>query len=73
MVLCVKKSFTKKFYKTNTRFEFLDPDYPSLEPVGSDPDPLGSGYGSGSENFEFIGSGSGSGFDNFKSGSVPGL
>jgi len=56
-----------------------------LEPVGSDPDPSGSGSGSGSENFEFIGfesgsenfefigSESGSGFDNFKSGSVPGL
>ncbi len=32
MVLCVKKLIRKKFYKTNTRFEFLDPDYPSVNP-----------------------------------------
>jgi hypothetical protein len=31
VLLCVKKSFRKKFYKTNTRFEFLDLDYPLLK------------------------------------------
>ncbi len=27
-ILCVKKSISKKFPKTNRKFKFLDPDYP---------------------------------------------
>ena len=32
VVLCVKKRSKEKCQKTNTRFEFLDPDYPSVNP-----------------------------------------
>ncbi len=30
VVLCIKKSIRKKNFETNIRFEFLDPDYPSV-------------------------------------------
>jgi hypothetical protein len=45
-----------KAYKSTVSVEITDS---SLELVGSDQDPTGSGYGSGSENFEFTGSESG--------------
>jgi hypothetical protein len=32
VILCVKKTIRKFFFKTDTTFEFLDPDYPSVNP-----------------------------------------
>ena len=32
MVLCIKKSIRKKVFKTNIRFDSLDPDYLSVNP-----------------------------------------
>jgi hypothetical protein len=32
MVLCLKKSYAKKIKKNDFKFEFFDPDYPSVNP-----------------------------------------